>query len=69
VTTLEHRSTATEGPATVVEPAATVEVSFQTSPERYRHWRPAVDREIATLTPDVDEDGGLVPCYELTLTS
>ncbi len=70
MTTLENRqATTAEGPAPVSEPAATVEVSFQTSPEQYRHWRLSVDGEIATLTLDVDEDGGLVPGYELKMNS
>src|SRR3712207_807102 len=70
VTTLEDRSATTaEGPAPVAEPAATVEVSFQTQPDRYKHWRLSVDGEIATLTLDVDENGGLVPGYELKMNS
>ncbi|WP_409329243.1 2,3-epoxybenzoyl-CoA dihydrolase [Trujillonella humicola] len=70
MTTLDDRSpTTTEGPAPVAEPAATVKVSFQTSPEQYRHWRLSVDGEIATLTLDVDENGGLVPGYELKMNS
>ncbi len=44
-------------------------VEFRTSPERYRHWRLAVDGPAATLTMDVDEQGGLVPGYELKLNS
>src|SRR5262245_49129173 len=44
-------------------------VDFQTSPEHYRHWRLAVDGPVATLTMDVDEQGGLVPGYELKLNS
>ena len=44
-------------------------VDFRTSPARYRHWRLAVDGEVATLTMDVDERGGLVPGYELKLNS
>jgi len=44
-------------------------VEFRTSPERYRHWRIAVDGPAATLTMDVDERGGLVPGYELKLNS
>jgi benzoyl-CoA-dihydrodiol lyase len=69
VTTLEHRQATTEGPAPVAEPAATVEVSFGTSPEQYKHWRLSVDGEIATLTLAVDENGGLVPGYELKMNS
>jgi benzoyl-CoA-dihydrodiol lyase len=44
-------------------------VDFRTSPARYRHWRLAVDGSVATLTMDVDEQGGLVPGYELKLNS
>ena len=70
MTTLEDRSAATtEGPAPVAEPAATTEVSFDTSPEQYRHWRLSTDGEIATLTLDVAEDGGIVPGYELKMNS
>jgi benzoyl-CoA-dihydrodiol lyase len=69
VTTLEDRQATTEGPAPVAEPAATVEVSFATSPEQYKHWRLSVEGEIATLTLDVDEDGGLAPGYELKMNS
>ncbi|MEJ7704564.1 MAG: enoyl-CoA hydratase-related protein [Geodermatophilaceae bacterium] len=44
-------------------------VSFRTRPEDYQHWKLAVDGEIATLTLDVDEQGGIVPGYELKLNS
>ncbi len=44
-------------------------VEFRVSPERYRHWRLAVDAAVATLTMDVAEDAGLVPGYELKLNS
>src|SRR3954454_2054543 len=70
VTTLEDRSgTTTDEPGAVAAPAATPEVSFDTSPEQYKHWRLAVDGEIATLTLDVAEDGGIVPGYELKMNS
>src|ERR1700753_2646013 len=42
---------------------------FRTSPAKYRHWRLAVDGPVATLAMDVDEQGGLVPGYELKLNS
>src|SRR3984893_13623834 len=48
---------------------ATPRVSFDTHPDRYRHWRLEVDGAIATLVLDVDEQGGLVPGYELKLNS
>src|SRR5712664_244208 len=44
-------------------------VDFRTHPGRYRHWRLACDGPVATLTMDVDEQGGLVPGYELKLNS
>ncbi|MFB4309786.1 2,3-epoxybenzoyl-CoA dihydrolase [Actinomadura sp. GTD37] len=44
-------------------------VEFRTDPARYRHWRLDVDGPVATLTMDVDEQGGLVPGYELKLNS
>ncbi|MEM7407314.1 MAG: 2,3-epoxybenzoyl-CoA dihydrolase [Pseudomonadota bacterium] len=44
-------------------------IDHQTSPDRYKHWRLAVDGDIATLTLDVDETGGLFAGYELKLNS
>ena len=44
-------------------------VEFRVSPERYKHWRVSCDGPVATLTMDVDEQGGLVPGYELKLNS
>jgi len=44
-------------------------IDFQTEPSRYRHWKLAVDGETATLTMDVDEDGGLFEGYQLKLNS
>ncbi len=44
-------------------------VEFQTRPDGYRHWRLGIDGPVATLTMDVDEQGGLVPGYELKLNS
>ena len=46
-----------------------VVVEFRTSPERYRHWKLAVDGPVATVTLAVDEHGGLVPGYELKMNS
>lgn len=45
------------------------EVSFDTHPDRYRHWKLRLDGELAWLVLDVAEDGGLVPGYELKLNS
>jgi len=44
-------------------------VEFRTAPERYRHWRLTTEGPVATLMMDVDEQGGLVPGYELKLNS
>ena len=44
-------------------------VDFQTEPSRYRHWKLEVEGAVATLTLDVDEDGGLFEGYPLKLNS
>ena len=44
-------------------------IDFQTEPQRYRHWKLAVEGEVATLTMDVDENGGLFEGYQLKLNS
>lgn len=44
-------------------------VQFETHPSRYRHWKLAVEGEIATLWLDVQEDAGLRPGYPLKLNS
>jgi len=44
-------------------------IDFSTDPSRYRHWKLAVDGDVATLTMDVDEKGGLYEGYELKLNS
>jgi benzoyl-CoA-dihydrodiol lyase len=44
-------------------------IEFQTSPDRYRHWRIETDGEIASLIMDVDPAGGLSSDYELKLNS
>src|SRR2546430_8924233 len=44
-------------------------IDFQTDPSRYRHWKLEVDGDIATLTMDVDENGGLFVGYQLKLNS
>src|SRR6266849_320898 len=44
-------------------------IDFQTDPSRYRHWKVEVDGDVATLTMDVDENGGLFEGYQLKLNS
>src|SRR6266704_6958111 len=44
-------------------------IDFQTDPSRYRHWKLDVADNVATLTMDVDENGGLFEGYKLKLNS
>ena len=52
-----------------VTPHTEGQVEFQTSPEVYRHWRLSIDVSVATLSMDVDENGGLKADYSLKLNS
>jgi benzoyl-CoA-dihydrodiol lyase len=53
-----------QGSQTVTAP-----VDYQTDPSKYKHWRVTYDGPVATLTMDVNEDGGLRPGYKLKLNS
>ncbi|MGH8707562.1 MAG: 2,3-epoxybenzoyl-CoA dihydrolase [Burkholderiales bacterium] len=44
-------------------------VSFETQPDKYHHWKLAFDGPVATLTLDIDEDKGIAPGYKLKLNS
>lgn len=44
-------------------------ITFDTHPDRYRHWKLSFDGPVALLSLDVDEDGGLKPGYKLKLNS
>ena len=44
-------------------------IDFETNPSRYKHWSLAVNGDVATLTMDVDENGGLFEGYQLKLNS
>ena len=44
-------------------------ISFETAPDRYRHWKLEYDGSIARLTMRVQEDQPLRPGYELKLNS
>src|SRR6476469_3090565 len=44
-------------------------VSFETSPQTYRHWKLTFDGAVATLSMDVQEDAGLSSDYKLKLNS
>jgi benzoyl-CoA-dihydrodiol lyase len=50
-------------------PDTAFRIDFDTAPDRYRHWRLDTDGSTATLTLAVDEQGGLVPGYELKMNS
>ena len=49
--------------------APDLRVEFETSPDKYKHWRLAFDGPVATLSMDVQEDAGLSPDYRLKLNS
>jgi benzoyl-CoA-dihydrodiol lyase len=55
--------------AAVSLPEARQRVTFDAHPDRYRHWKLSFDGPVATLTMDVNEDGGLRPGYKLKLNS
>ncbi len=44
-------------------------ITYDTSPEQYKHWKLACDGAIATLTLNINEDGGIKPGYKLKLNS
>ena len=44
-------------------------VEYQTNPSQYRHWTLSVEGEVATLSLDIQEDGGILPGYKLKLNS
>ena len=49
-------------------PAPTV--TFETTPDQYKHWKLTIDGHVATLAMDVREDAGLRPAdYKLKLNS
>src|SRR6186713_1911878 len=48
---------------------APANITFETSPQQYRHWKLAFDGVVATLSMDVQEDAGLSPDYRLKLNS
>ena len=54
-----------------METAASVQpqVEFETSPDRYKHWKLSFDGPVATLSMDVQEDAALTGGYRLKLNS
>src|SRR5687768_10804519 len=49
--------------------ASRLQVAFETSPDRYRHWKLTFDGPVATISMDVQEDAGLSADYRLKLNS
>lgn len=44
-------------------------ITYDTSPEQYKHWKLEFDGPVATLILDVQEDGGIKPGYALKMNS
>ena len=44
-------------------------ITYDTHPDRYKHWRLTFTGPVATLHLDIDEDGGIKPGYKLKLNS
>src|SRR4051812_8492240 len=44
-------------------------ITFDTSPDKYNHWKLSIEPPVATLTLDIQEDKGLFPTYKLKLNS
>jgi benzoyl-CoA-dihydrodiol lyase len=44
-------------------------VDYETAPERYKHWNLSCEGQVATLTMNVNEDGGIKEGYKLKLNS
>jgi len=44
-------------------------ITYDTHPDRYKHWHLHCDGQIATLHLDINEDGGIKPGYKLKLNS
>ena len=53
----------------MAETSERIQIDFRTEPGKYRHWKLGFAGQVATLTMDVSEDGGLRPGYELKLNS
>jgi benzoyl-CoA-dihydrodiol lyase len=69
----EHQRTHSGAPMSEIavpsKPPMDPPVEFATGPDRYRHWRLQIENKVATLTLDVQEDGGIRPGYRLKLNS
>ena len=54
---------------TATAATASAPVSYDTHPERYKHWRLTVEGPVATLAMSVNENAGLREGYKLKLNS
>src|SRR5688572_17059907 len=52
---------------TAATPPITPPITFETGPDRYKHWKLSFDGPIETLAMDVREDAGLRSDYRLKL--
>jgi benzoyl-CoA-dihydrodiol lyase len=57
------------GEAAALERPDTALFTYDQDGASYRHWSVTIDGRIATVTMDVDPDGGLMPGYKLKLNS
>jgi benzoyl-CoA-dihydrodiol lyase len=65
-----HYFAQTEIPAmTDHTPTQSPKVDYRTEPAQYRHWKLEVDGNVARLSLDIAEDGGIRPGYKLKLNS
>jgi len=55
--------------AAIQTQAAANRVDYQIDPSRYQHYKVSYDGPVATLTIDINEDGGIRPGYKLKLNS
>jgi benzoyl-CoA-dihydrodiol lyase len=62
-------ATATSAPARDGTLQEKRRIVYDTSPDRYAHWKLTFDGPVATLALGVDEDRGLMPGYKLKLNS
>jgi benzoyl-CoA-dihydrodiol lyase len=49
--------------------STTSHINYETAPERYKHWSLSCEGQVATLTMNVNEDGGIKEGYKLKLNS
>ena len=53
----------------MADAVAAPKVDYRTDPTRYQHWKLSTEGNLARLTLDIAEDGGIAPGYKLKLNS